>query len=118
MSYDVLNRILENDEPPEKKEDTPDPNPNLRLVQCCVNCKFYWYEWHKPKRGRCKLISTTEKPMLRNPDKEKLPLPEWPKRHATMCCDNHKYSSYGHSFVKVSKWSGINFNADGSKSDE
>lgn len=90
--------------------------PGLRIVACCGNCKYFWYESQRARRAYCTLPFPNEVKKRFDTNKEyKLrTLKKWFKRHVTNVCDRHQFQSNYYSFDRVSDWIGLKFEYTGS----
>lgn len=89
-----------------------DPRTGLHITKCCGNCKYYWYEHAKERRGYCKLPHTKGKDY--GVDKENATT-SWFKTHITAVCDFHRIRSVFYSITRVGDWIGFSFDANGNK---
>jgi len=101
-------------------ESLPD-RPNFRIVRCCGNCNYAWYQPGKARRGYCKQ-PFPEKKALNTKAGEKYNVHDiktnWLHTHTTNVCEKHKFQSKYQSIGIVSKWTKVIFNADGSPANE
>lgn len=95
--------------------------PDYRIIRCCGNCKFFWYEPGKDRRGYCRGPIAKES-AINTKAGEKYNVnhikANWLHSHTTNICDLHKFQSKWRSIGTVSEWVGIIFNPDGSLSNE
>ena len=105
---------------PELDEQEDRIRPNYRITQSCGNCKFFWYDAAKQRRGFCKLPNPQEKvPNTHNGesyDKEEI-YRSWNRTHSSCLCDNHIMKPKAYSIGKIAEWTNKKFNTDGSLKD-
>ena len=119
--FDFLNKPSESGEPEQELEKKEPARPGFRITRCCGNCKFFWYEAGKSRRGYCRQPYIKE----RTPDTkrgERFDVNDiktnWLHAHTTNTCEKHQFQSKAHSIGLVSKWVEKVFNADGSLAEE
>jgi hypothetical protein len=110
MSTSSYNFSFSNKE--KKEEESEDPRKGLRIAKCCGNCKFFWYEHAKERRGYCKLPYTKDK--ISSIDKE-FALSTFRKTHTTAVCDLHRFRSKKNSIERLERWMGIKFDINGNQ---
>lgn len=95
--------------------------PSYQITRCCGNCKFFWYEPGKDRRGYCRGPFAKET-AINTKAGEKYNIHDiktnWLHTHTTNICELHKFQSKWRSIGIVSDWVGIIFNADGSLAEE
>lgn len=96
----------------ENKDD--DPRKGLRITKCCGNCKYYWYDHAKERRGYCKLPNPDDKKYAVDKTEAKA---NWPKTHTTMVCDFHRFRSIYASITRIGIWLNKHFDNDGNLTD-
>jgi len=109
----------DSDKKSEKDKDIlGDPRKGYRIVQCCANCKFYFYQGARARRGYCKLpnMENVYKGASSKFDMDNIAEKEgWPPTHSTNVCDRHQFRSHYYSIERIEDWVNMKFNADGSR---
>lgn len=86
------------------EEEDEDPRINLHVTKCCGNCKWYTYEYHKPRRAYCGLNRKTWS-IKRKRDWNDV-FNNWPRVHFTCLCDKHEYRKGTNLYKSVKEWVG------------
>lgn len=104
----------------DKKKEV-DVRVNYKIARCCGNCKYFWYNSNKPRRGFCKLPDPHLKGIAKRIGQkydEVYIRQNWFRTHITNACDHHRFRSKWFSIGRVSEWVGKVFNFDGSLLEE
>jgi len=117
----LTNEIKEEEDAQTAEQERQPARPNYHIIRCCGNCKFFWYQSGKSRRGYCK----QPYPKERTPDTKRGHSYDindiktnWLHTHTTNSCDLHQFQSKNYSIGKVSQWVNKLFNADGTLAEE
>lgn len=128
MSKYDLDKFFDEDEKPKsdrqklKDGDIEDPRKNLKVTQCCRNCKHFWYNNSRgPNRGYCKLPNPEKKvPFKKGGEKYDYEEIEknWIRTHSTMVCDNWQLHHPSYNIDPVADWIKLPINEDGTLNED
>lgn len=85
--------------------------PNLRIIKCCANCKYFFRSKKATLRGYC-WIAVKRKKQFRLATDPKYKLDQAKlksvsvRRYATLVCDKHTHKTVNFSVEMVEKWVG------------
>ena len=103
------------------KETQEDVRPNLRIIRCCENCKFFKKRYARDTRGYCMYPNPTAKqPRKRlgeSVDKEEM-VRTWTHTYITCLCDLFQLRSKKYDIDLVSDWLDKKFLNDGTVKNE
>lgn len=80
LNYDI---DIEIESPVSKEGNTAEERPELRIVKCCGNCKFFYYNRGHPRTGWCKLFDPNNKEWTM------IKQEKWLPAHTTTVCASH-----------------------------
>ncbi len=110
---------FESSESTEKTQE--DVRPNLRIVRCCMNCKFYKTKNQRSARGYCMYPDPKAKQPIKNKGESydlKDMVENWTHTYSTCLCDLFQLRSKKMNIDVVSGWIGKEFLNDGTVKNE
>jgi hypothetical protein len=86
--------------------------PGLQIMECCGNCKHFFYARQKERRGYCRRNGSKGPKGVHNKVMAEYAEEHWPKVHVTTKCDEHKIRNPYFSLGLVATWMGKAFGID------